>query len=279
MTLLGKIHKASIRREAIAVERQRSKAHLAAIEERHAELTSQLRLHRRDTRRRRLELLLDTKAKLRAARSGSPAKLRRAIENLHSARVAYRRWLTKMREQQRTMRAELELLRQEAKAERAHAPVERRAVIDSIESLATQQLERLDAAAAITDDQLQAAVEKARRDIRAERYDLKSYSANRRGDRLRETAARRVASADVDREVEANLVTAEELAYWHHERDSIKRDAKRLGKTAPDEIAELVKERAEFDPERAVQFLERDADAWLKAEIMRAQSGEEEYPF
>jgi hypothetical protein len=279
MTLLGKAQKASIRREAIAVERQRAKAHLEAIEERHTELTKALAKHRRDTKKERVELLRQTKEKLRAARKGSPAKLRSALERLHRARVSYRKWLDAKQEEQRHLRAEIELLRQEVKAERLRVPAEREQVIASIEALAAQALERLDAGAAMTDEQLQAAVEKARRDIHSERYDLKQWSANRRRDRLKDTAARRVAAVDVDREVEGNLTTAEELAYWRHERDAIKRNAKRLGKTRPDEIAELVKEQAEFDPERAIQFLERDADAWIKAEIYRAQEEQEEYPF
>jgi hypothetical protein len=279
MRVNAKQQLASIRREALAVERQRAKAHLAALEERHEELRVSLRTHRRDVRRKRLEILRDTKAKLRAARTGSGGKLRKAVEALHRARVSYRDWLGKMHDKQRDLRAELELLRQEIKSEKLRLPVEREQLIKSIEELAAQQLSKLDAAAAITDEQIQAAVERARRDIHAERYDLRAWSGNRRRDRLRETAARRVSAADIDREVEANLSTAEELAYWHHERDGIKRDAKRLARTAPDEIAELVKERAEFDPERAIHFLERDAEAWLKAEIYRAENEEQEYPF
>lgn len=275
--LLGKKQKAQTLREAHAAERQRMKAHIGALEERRAELSRKLAAHKRQSRQLRRERLAKMRADIAAARRGPPGRLRRAFESLAKARSEYRAWLHRKKAEGAALRAELEMLRQSARAAKEQAPAERKAIIDSILSIATQDLERLDAKALEDESVIVEAIKRAQREIHAERYDLKTWAANRRADKLRDLK-QRWAKQDIVHAVDAELSTAEEFAVWKHERDSIMRDARRLGLIHADQIAELVKERAEMDPEKAIDLLSQDVDAWVKAEMHRQQWDIEE-PF
>lgn len=65
------------------------------------------------------------------------------------------------------------------------------------------------------------------------------------------------------------MTSPEELAVWRHEKVSILRHAKATGIKEPDAIAELVRERVEADPDRAIEFLVNDSERWLMAELNR----------
>jgi hypothetical protein len=117
-------------------------------------------------------------------------------------------------------------------------------------------------------------IQKARQELKTEQYDLKSWIRNRSGERKPKGKAKPVQRARegrAEREslVELNLVNAEEQAWWRRNKAQILRRAKEMGITEPDGIAELVRESVEADPERAVEFLQSDADRWLEAELRK----------
>jgi hypothetical protein len=69
--------------------------------------------------------------------------------------------------------------------------------------------------------------------------------------------------------VEANLETSVELAVWKHARKQILTEAKRRHVSAPDAVAEIVREWAEFDPDRAMGYLITDAEQWVTTETRK----------
>jgi hypothetical protein len=279
MTMLGRVQKAQIRREAIKLERERMRGHLKALGLHLRDLFKRLRQHRRTVTKEKRALLLERSTKLKESRSLSRQRRKAALAQVAKLRAGYREWSRMKHVEKLRLLSEVAHAGQEVKAlsdwEKEHLPV----LVARIEEQTTNALEAIEQQGKHTQAQLIAAIEATRRDIHAEKYDLKSYSENRRDEKVRQHMAARVSPRDFNAEVEGNLLTAEQLAYWHHERALVMRTAKQLGKTSPDQVAELVREQAEFDEDKAMQFLDADVAAWVKAETRRVANTEEEYPF
>jgi hypothetical protein len=196
------------------------------------------------------------------------------LRTLSEKRRSFQEWWAAVRAERVSRLAEIASLRQELKAFGQQWPERKRLAVEAITAAVHKELDQFDKQ---TDQQLQSLAEiigKARQELRIEQYDLKSWIRNRSGQPKPKGKAKpvqRAREARTEREslVELNLVNAEEQAWWRRNKAQILRRAKEMGITEPDGIAELVRESVEADPERAVEFLQSDADRWLEAELRK----------
>jgi hypothetical protein len=138
-------------------------------------------------------------------------------------------------------------------------PARRKEAIEQIAAEAQRQLAAFDAETLEGLDVLGEAIRKARAELRSDEYDLKQWTSNRRRDATRgrpvKAAVRRKESAaELVSNIEANLESAEEWAWWRRQRPSILRTAKELGKTAGDEIAEMIRESKRTQSRRSTSL-------------------------
>lgn len=122
---------------------------------------------------------------------------------------------------------------------------------------------------------MSALIGQARKDLKSDEYDLRTWVRNRATEAkghvrpASKTIRAKESSAERDSLIEMNLVTPEEQAWWKRNKTQMLRESREAGISEPHAIAELVRERVELEPERAVEFMQADADAWLRSELKR----------
>lgn len=272
MSIQVKAQLASIRREASRLETQRMREHvklkrgkLRASEVAEREWTKA----RKAERRARLKVLRQSIAAI----AGKSASVRSAkLHVIHEKRKQFAAWWASVRAERVRRLAEISKLRQELRDWAKLGPVRRKESVQQITEAAQRELAKFDDETREGLDALERAVIKARAELKSDEYDLRTWGANRK----RESKpvrpikqARRENASELAGNVELNLETGEELAWWRRNRPSILRLAKEMGITAGDGIAELVREQVDADPERALEFLQADADVWVEAELRK----------
>ena len=265
---------ASIRREAGRIELEKMRAHVKAKRRKLVELEAD---ERNWTKARKLE----RKARLKDLRKAirdlqlATAKTRAAkVRAIAERRKQFEEWWAGVRRERNMRVAEIKRMRIELRGWSKDLPNRRRAAVEEVTTAAQRHLDTFDKQTANELELLERAIQEARRELKSDEYDLKTWGSNRR----REVKAiakppkrvRGESTAELVSSIEANLETAEEWAWWRAERKSILRTAKEAGITEGDAIAEGIRERVELEPERAIEYLQNDADAWVEAEIRKA---------
>lgn len=274
MSKLVKQQKAEIRRQAAKVELDRMRAHVKGKRRQLIELESQ---EREWTKARKAE----RKARLRALRKAireavsAAGRYRKAkLQTIAEKRKQFEEWWRQVRIERAARLAEIKRLRIELRDWTRQGPARRKEAVAEIAAEAQRQLSAFDAETIEGLDLLGEAVRKARAELRSDEYDLKQWTSNRRrdvtrGKPIKAIARRKESAAELASNVENNLETAEEWAWWRRNRASILRTAKELGKTEGDEVAEMIREQVSDNPEQALDFLAADADAWVEAEVRK----------
>jgi len=263
-----------IRRQVGKDEITRMRAHVKSRRERLTQLQQERKVFdrkRRLDRRARLDRL---RVELGRARKRPTEERRKMLRTLADKRRSFGEWWAAVRAERASRLAEIASLRQELKAFGQQWPERKRLAVEAITAAVHKELDQFDKQ---TEQQLQSLaglIQKARQELKTEQYDLKSWIRNRSGERKPKSKAKPVQRARegrAEREslVELNLVNAEEQAWWRRNKAQILRRAKEMGITEPDGIAELVRESVEADPERAIEFLQSDADRWLETELRK----------
>lgn len=265
---------AEIRRQVAREEIVRMRAHVASRRKALGTLEQQRREFEQRRRQERRARLAHLRTKLSDARRFPTGQRRQRLQIIAAKRKAFAQWWAEVRAQRARMLAEIQGLRQELKAFKAQWPERRRLAVSSITAIVQRELDSFDDQTRAELEQFEQLIGKARRELKVEEYDLKTWVRNRSGERKRASkpiagARARERKAELESLVELNLTSPEELAWWHRRKPEILRNARAANVTEPDAIAELVREAAESDPERAVEYLQADADAWLEAELRK----------
>jgi hypothetical protein len=274
-----------IRKQAARIELEKMRAHLKAKK---AKLATLQREEKDWTKVRRLERrsrLKELKSTIRAAVSskGRTAERKRRLLAIAEQRRAFTVWWEQVRRERIARLDEIKRLRRDLLDWSKQGPARRREAIAQITAEAQRQLAAFDEETARGLDILGEAVHKARRELKSDEYDLRVWTSNRARDaklppmsqrerkleRYPFRKNRKELALELDSNVEANLETPEEWAWWRRNKSSILRNAKVLGKTEGDEIAEMIREAVGDNPEEALGYLADDADAWVEAEIRR----------
>lgn len=261
-----------IRRQVAKDEILRMRKHVQGRRKRLAELLVERKSFERERGRERRAKLERLHAELTRARKQSGDSRRRMLVTISQKRRAFGQWWAAVKAERATKLAEIQSLRAELKAFDRQWPERKKAAVEAISAVVHKELATFDAQ---TDKELQSLetlIGKARQELKADQYDLKSWIRNRSGERKTKVAPikrAREMQSERDSNVELNLTNAEEQAWWHRNKGQILRQAKEMGIAEPDGIAELVREAVEGDPERAVEFLQSDADKWLAAELRK----------
>lgn len=263
---------AEIRRQVTKDEIARMRSHvksrrdaLAALERRRREFERQRRAERRSR-------LAHLRTKLQQARKFPTDARRSRLKVIAEKRKAFAVWWAEVRAQRARMLAEIQELRSELKAFREQWPERRRLAVASITALVQRELDSFDEQTRAELAEFEQLIGKARRELKSEQYDLRTWIRNRQGERKQRgkpVTRARERKAELESLVELNLTSPEEMAWWRRNKSQILRDARANDVTEPDAIAERVREATEADPERAVEFLQADADAWLEAELRK----------
>lgn len=265
--------KAQIRRDAARIELQSMRAHVAALKRAAAAAEASERQWTKSRKVERKTRLAALRRTISTARGKKPLERRRRLQVIHEKRQEFVAWWAAVRAERTRRLEEIRQLRSNLKGWDVAFSERHRQSVAEITEQAAKELEAFDRETMTEDEALKKAIERARRELRSEEYDLKTWAGNRRRERTPPKPLRRTAAetkAELADEVENNLTTAEEFAWWRANRPSILRQAKGMGITAGDGIAELVREQAEADPDRALEYLQRDADAWVEAEARKA---------
>lgn len=263
---------AEIRRQVGKDEMVRMRAHVKTRRDRLILLQrerKELERRRRLERRARLGKL---RVDLTRARKTPNGNRLRMLQTIASKRRAFAEWWASVRAERAAKLAEIQSLRKELKAFREQWPARKQLAVQAITAAVHRELETFDAQTKRELDSLAALIGKARTELKAEQYDLTTWIRNRRGERkskIKPIQRARETKTERDSLVELNLVNAEEQSWWRRNKAQILRQAKEMEITEPDGIAELVREAVEHDPERAVEFLQADADKWLEAELRK----------
>lgn len=265
---------AEIRREAAKIELDRMRAHVKAKRRRLAELEGEERqwtAARKDERKARLRGL---RTAIREAVAASGRYRRAKLATITEKRRQFEEWWRQVRLEREARLAEIKRLRIELRDWSREGPARRKEAIAQITAEAQRQLAAFDAETAEGLDVLGEAVRKARAELRSDEYDLRQWTSNRRrdvarGKPVKAAARRKESTAELVSNIENNLETAEEWAWWRRNRTSVLRTAKELGKTEGDEVAEMIREQVHDNPEQALDYLAADADAWVEAEVRR----------
>ncbi len=264
---------ASIRREAHRIELQQMREHVKAKRRKLVELEaeekhwSRARKEERKARLRAMQKAIQALAGPAAA--GRKAKLR----IIHEKRKLFEQWWAEVRAERARRLAEINKLRQELRDWAKLGPARRKESVAQITEAAMRELAAFDDETRKGLNALEQAVRKARADLKSDEYDLRTWASNRRREAKGVVRAikkpRGEGRSELSSNIEMNLETPEEMAWWRHGKTVILRDAKELGLTEGDAIAEMVRERVEADPERALEYLQADADLWVEAELRR----------
>ena len=265
---------AAIRKEAHRIELEKMRQHVKTKRGSLRAKESDERLWtkaRKDERRERLRGLRRAISTLSHA---TMTERRERLRVIHEKRKLFTDWWARVRAERSARLTEISRLRQELRDWSKLGPERRKESVAQITAAATRELAAFDAETRDGLNALEMAIAKARADLKSDEYDLRTWAANRKHDtkspRTRVKKPRGESRSELISNVELNLETPEEWAWWRHGRRVILEDAKQLGLTDGDQIAELVRERVEADPERAVEYLQNDADAWVAAELRKA---------
>jgi hypothetical protein len=273
MSAKVKAQLAAIKREAARIELEKMRAHVKAKKRKLAGLEADERNWTKARKLERKSRLKDLRKSLRDLQQAN-AKARTAkVRAIAERRKQFEEWWAGVRRERDMRLAEIKRMRADLRAWSKDLPNRRRAAVAEIAAAAQRHLESFDQKTASELDALERAIQEARRELKSDEYDLKTWASNRRRE-SRTIAkppkrARGESTAELVSNIEANLETAEEWAWWRAERKNILRTAKEAGITAGDAIAEGIRERVELEPERAIDYLQQDADAWLEAEIRK----------
>lgn len=274
MSRLVKQQLAEIRREASRIELQGMRAH---VRQRKKDLVRLQTEEKSWTVARKIERkarLKELHRALGAARKLDLATKREKLRAISERRRQFDQWWASVRAERIARLAEIRNLKTALKGWAKHLPKRRQQAVAEITAAAQRQFEAFDDETSKQHDALERALQQARRELRADEYDLKTWVANRGKERRPVVKAvrkpRGETTAELVSDIENNLMTAEEWAWWRAERKSILRSAKEQGITEGDAIAELIRENVEMEPERALEFLQADADAWVEAEVRKA---------
>jgi hypothetical protein len=263
-----------IRKQVTREEIARMRSHVASrkkalevLQQRRREFESQRRAERRSR-------LMHLQSKLRDAKRFPTSERRSRLQLIAAKRKAFAQWWAEVRAQRARMLQEIADLRAELKAFRTQWPERRKLAIASITAMVQRELDSFDDQTRAELEQLEKLIANARRELKVEQYDLKTWVRNRGLERKSTSKApprarAREAKVELESLVELNLVSPEEFAWWRRNKPSILREAKAANVTEPDMIAERVREATEADPDRALEFLQADADAWLEAELRK----------
>jgi hypothetical protein len=265
--------KAEIRRQAARIELQSMRAHVAAKRREAAAAEAAEREWTKSRKAERKARLTDLRRRISTARGKKALERRRRLQAIHEKRKDFVQWWAAVRAERIRRLEEIRQLRSELKGWDVDFSERHRRSTAEITDQAAKELERFDRETMSEDEALKRAIERARAELRTDEYDLKTWTGNRRRERTPPKPLRRTSAetkAELADEVENNLTSAEEFAWWRANRAPILRQAKAMGITAGDGIAELVREAAEADPDRALEYLQRDADAWVEAEARKA---------
>jgi hypothetical protein len=272
---------AEIRKQAARIELEKMRAHLKAKK---AKLATLQREEKDWTKARRLERrsrLKELKSTIRDAVSskGRMVERKRRLLAIAEKRRAFTAWWEQVRRERIARLDEIKRLRRDLLDWSKQGPARRREAIGQITAEAQRQLAAFDEETARGLDILGEAVHKARRELTSDEYDLRSWTSNRARDaklppkskreRYPFRKNRKELAIELESNVEANLESPEEWAWWRRNKASILRNAKASGKTEGDEIAEVIREAVGDNPEEALGYLADDADAWVEAEIRR----------
>jgi hypothetical protein len=263
---------AEIRREVARDEIIRMRAHVANRRKELQRLEGERRELERRRKQERRARLVHLHRQLAQARKFPTTERRAILRVIAQKRKAFADWWAEVQAERARLLAEIQGLRAELKAFGKQWPERKKLAVAAITAAVTRELDTFDEQTRAELVSLEQLIGKARRELKSEQYDLKTWIRNRRGERktkVKPLARARESRAELESLIELNLLSAEELAWWRRNKPQILRDARAQGITEPDAIAEQVREAVEGDPERAVEFLQADADAWLEAELRK----------
>ena len=263
---------ASIRKEAARVELEKMKAHLAKRRKQLRELEADERRWRDSRKQERKARLREIQRSARKIRSADIEVRRRQLRIIADKRKAFEAWWKEVRAERARRLAEIAALRTDLREWSKRGPERRKAAVEQVTAEAHRYLQSFDAETAEQLDVFAEAVRRARTELKSDEYDLKIWGTNRRRDVQKAKATKPTAkesTAELVSAIEANLLSAEEWAWWRRERPSVLRLAKTLGKDSGDEVAEMIREAVELNPERALNYLSEDSDAWVEAEVRK----------
>lgn len=244
--------------------------HLAKLRERVRALKTEQAKARKRYARERVELLRAMRSNLRSLPKRDRDERTRRLRLLAAKRAEFRKWWERMLIERTARRALLEQAATELRDWRRGAGARIAEAKRLLREQITDAVDQLEDAQSREFEALSSATAKAERDLRVERSDQKSRSRNARD---RAEAKPKTSALDKRREftggVEANLTSELALATWKRARKQILAEAKRRGVTSPDGVAEIVQEWTEADEDRALEYLQADADAWLEQELRK----------
>lgn len=274
MSKVVKKQLAEIRREAAKIELERMKAHVKAKRRRLAELEGEEKQWTQARKAERKARLRGLRAAIREAVSAAGRYRKAKLATITEKRRQFEEWWRQVRLERQARLAEIKRLRIELRDWTRQGPARRKEAVAEIAAEAQRQLAAFDAETIEGLDVLGEAVRKARAELRSDEYDLKQWTSNRRrdvsrGKPVKAAARRKESTAELVSNIENNLESAEEWAWWRRNRASVLRNAKELGKTEGDEVAEMIREAVHDNPEQALDYLAADADAWVEAEVRR----------
>lgn len=263
---------ASIRKEAARIETEKMRSHIVKRRKQLKELEADERRWRESRKQERRARLREIQRSAKKVRSTDTEVRRKQLRIIADKRKAFESWWKEVRAERARRLAEIAALRTELREWGKRAPQRRKAAVEAVTAEAHRQMLSFDAETAEQLDVFAEAVRRARAELRSDEYDLKMWGKNRRRDVQREKAVKPKAKERTEElvsAIEANLLTAEEWAWWRRERASVLRLAKTLGKDSGDEVAEMIREAVELNPERALDYLSQDSDAWVEAEVRK----------
>ena len=263
---------AEIRRMTAREELAKMRTHIKTKKVRLRELEASERTWTKERKAERAQRLKAIRTGIRKAVEQQAGLRKIRLRTIHAKRKEFEAWWREVRAERERRLTEIRKLRTELREWSKSLPKRRAESVEQISAEAMRQLATFDAETTEQLGALERAVAQARKEIKADEYDLRVWTTNRRREKIAPKPLRRTRRETIEErasEVEANLVSGEELAWWHKNRGQILRQAKDLGITAPDGIAELVREAVEADPDRALEFLQADADAWVAAELRK----------
>lgn len=273
MTDLGKRHKTIIAREREQLARAQERARIRDLAASVAELRRSLRENQAEVTRKRRDILKRLSQTVRRLPKVERTHRRKMASEVVLAVAEFRRWWDVVKAERAARRAEIVQLRTGLRDYRKGSPARVRALVENARRIAETRLEEMLGDAEQRRRVLRETLAQAERELKTERADAAQFKRTRqhlRGRASKTKATRRERRQEFTGGVEANLMTAEEHAIWHSARRQILAEAKARGIKAPDQIAELVRERVELEPEAATDSLQDYADAQVAA-LIRSQ--------
>lgn len=258
-------------RERERAIRQADKVQLRRLHERVKGLRLSISRHKIETRKQRRQLLANMRRALRALPRRDRSVVRDRVLAVARQRTDYQQWWAGVLLERARRRAELAELRAAVRTYRAGSPARVAAAVAKLRDLQREQLDGFEQRRAGLINSAEAALEHALRELATERRDQRQMARTKRttSERKARRATKRERRQEFTGGVEANLTTALEHAVWKREKGRILSNARARGITAPDAIAEMVRERAEAEQDLAIEYLADDADAWLEAELRK----------